>query len=378
MLRALLTTLALIGLAGTARAVCGDGIVDSGELCDSGITGAFMRCCNATCDGWRDVDGDYLCDDEDMCAGSDPASEPNDPSSRLTEATLRMDRIGPPAGDERLRFEGRLRFPASSFVDPAVAGFRFGVHGEMYYFFDVTFLTPMIAAHIPGGDGWRTGNRTWRFRDSRGRYAGVTSVSLKLITPAPVIPNDSKMTLAYKITARRGGYVVTPDLLELYDFPERYTWGQLETQMALGSTADSSTTCAQRTFPSWVDGSFNYLSPIIPCTQSRSGTRISCSTAPPIGPCQVGEPRDVLACEILAVAAAQDAYKATHGTYFTAVDGFWQDCANVPGYTPTPESGVSCNLGASSTSFTIAAIHTDGPNWSCMYRSTESPALDCF
>jgi len=368
MLRALLTALASIALAGTARAVCGDGIYDSGELCDPGVTAAFARCCNATCDGWLDADEDNLCDDEDVCTRSD--------SARLTEATLRMDRISEPAGDERVRFAGRLHFPASSFVDPAVAGFRFGVHGETYYYFQVTSLTPMIAARIPGGDGWSTHNGTWRFRDSRGRYAGVTNVALKLMTPDPVIPNGQRMTLAYKITARRGGYVVTPDIMELYDFPDRYTWGQLETQMALGSTADGSATCAQRTFPSWVDGSFDYLSPIIPCTQSRSGTRISCSTAPPIGPCRVGEPRDVLVCEVLAVAAAEEAYRATHGTYLATTGS---GCANLPGYTPTPESGVSCSVFAvSSTSFTIGAIHTNAPNWTCMYRSTETPALDCF
>jgi hypothetical protein len=369
MLRALLMVLALIGIPGTARAaVCGDGVIEAGELCDPGQTNAYSRCCNATCDGWLDADGDNLCDDEDLCTRSD--------STRLTEATLRMDRIGPPAGDERLRFAGRLRFPASSFVDPAVAGFRFGVHGETYYDFLVTSLTPMIAATIPGGEGWRAGNGTWRFRDSRGLYAGVTSVSLKLITPAPMIPNDTNMTLAYKITARRGGYVVTPDIMELYDFPDRITWGQLQTQMALGSTADGSGTCAQRTFPAFVDGSFDHFShPIIPCTQNRSGTRISCSTARPIGPCRVGEPRDVLGCEVLVVAAAEEAYKAAHGTYFATTG----DCTSLPGYTPTPESGVSCTIYAvSSTSFAIAATHENAPAYACMYDSSATPALDCF
>src|SRR6185369_16984642 len=98
MLRALLTAIGLIALAGTARAVCGDGIGDPGEVCDPGVTSAFWRCCNATCDGFLDADGDNLCDDEELCTESD--------SARLTEATLRMDRIAAPAGDERLRFGG--------------------------------------------------------------------------------------------------------------------------------------------------------------------------------------------------------------------------------------------------------------------------------
>lgn len=366
--RALLVAVALIGLAGPARAaVCGDGVFDPGELCDPGLaaTSAWARCCNATCDGWLDADGDNLCDDEDVCTRSD--------SARLTEATLWMDRVAPPAGDERMRFTGRLSFPASSFVDPAVAGFRFGLHGETYCSFAVSSLTPMIAARIPGGEGWRGGNGTWRFRDSRGRYAGVTRVALKLITPAPVLPDDPRMTLAYKITARRGGYVVTPDILEPFDFPARLAWGQLEAQMALGSTADGSATCAQRGFPTSVDGTREYGT-VVPCTQNRSGTRLSCSTAPPIGPCRVGEPRDVLECEVLAVATAQEAYKARYGTYFETSG----DCMSLPGYTPTPESGVSCFLSGSSTSFTITAINHNAPAYTCIYTSTGTPALDCF
>lgn len=370
MLRALLMTLALIGASGTARAaVCGDGIFDyPGELCDPGLapTVLFSRCCNATCDGFLDADDDNLCDDEDVCTRSD--------STRLTEATLQVDRIAPPTGDERMRFTGRLRFPASSFVDPAVAGFRFSLHGETFYYYSLATIAPMIAARIPGGEGWSAGSGRWRFSDRQGRYGGVTSVTLKVITPPP-IPNDPRMTLAFTIKARRGGYAVTPDILELYDFPDGHTWGQLETQMALGSAADGSATCAQRKFPSFVDGSFDYLSPIIPCTQNGRGTRISCSTAPPIGPCRVGEPRDVLECEILAVAAAEDAYKAAHGIYFPELP---TDCANVPGYTPTPESNVSCSVWGTSTSITIGAIHTNAPNWTCMYYSEETPGLDCF
>jgi hypothetical protein len=373
MLRTLLTTLALIALPGIARAACGDGIFDPGEKCDPGLaaTSAYNRCCNATCDGWLDADDDKLCDDEDVCARSD--------SAHLTEATLRVDRIAPPAGDERLRFKGRFRFPPSAFVDPAVAGFRFGVSGATYYFFDLpTAVTPMIAARIPGGVGWNAGNGTWRFRDSRGRYAGVTSITLKLITAAPVPPNDPAMTLAYSIKARRGGYVVTPDLIVPFDRHNPMNWGQLETQMALGSAADGDVSCAQRTFPAFVDGFFDYIGPLIPCAQNRRGSTITCSTAPPVGPCRVGEPRDVLACELLAIAAAEDAYKAAHGTYFATAGGFWQDCASLPGYTPTPESGVSCSLRSLSTSFAMVAINTSAPNYTCWYDSTATPALDCL
>jgi hypothetical protein len=203
----------------------------------------------------------------------------------------------------------------------------------------------------------------------------VTGVSLKLITGAPAVPNDPKTTLAYKITARRGGYVVTPDILEPYDFPDRITWGQLETQMALGSTADGSATCARRTFPSWVDGSFDHVGMLIPCAKNGRGTRITCETARPIGPCRVGEPRDVLVCEVLAVAAAQEAYKAAHDTYFQTTAG----CASLPGYMPTPDSGVSCTIYAtSSVGFSIAATNANAPAYTCIYTSTDTPALDCF
>jgi len=189
----------------------------------------------------------------------------------------------------------------------------------------------------------------------------VTSVALKLIMPAPEVPNDPKMTLAYTITARRGGYVVTPDMVKLYDFGNPTTWGQLQTQMALGSAADGSATCAQRAFPSYFHVSV--FVPTVPCAENRRGTTITCGSPPPIGPCRVGDPRDVLACEVLAVAAAEDAYKATHGTYFATTP---TGCASLPGYTPTPESHVGCSLWASSTSFTIAAANANAPAYTCM------------
>lgn len=362
MLRTLLIAIALVGLTGHARAaVCGDGILDfdAGEQCDPGgtTTGTYWQCCSATCQR-LDADGDGLCDDEDLCTQSYLA--------RLTEATLRVDRIGPPTGDERMRFTGRLRFPPSAFVDPAVAGFRFSLHGETSTVLETT-ITPMIAARIPGGVGWSTGNSTWRFRDPKGRYAGVTSVALKLITPAPVVPNYPKMTLAYTITARRGGYVVTPDMVELYDFDDPTTWGQLQTTMALGSAADGAETCAQHAFPSYV------VLPTVPCTENRRGTTITCGSPPPIGPCQVGEPRDVLACEVLAVATAQEAYKAAHGTYWSGPGG----CAGLPGYTPTPEALISCAVTGSTFAFAIAAASPYTPNYYCYYLSTATPALTC-
>lgn len=358
MLRAFLATLAF---AGTALAFCGDGILDyaAGEQCDPGGTtvGTYARCCTATCQR-LDADGDGLCDDEDVCDWSYTA--------RLTEATLRVQRIGPPTGDERMRFTGRLRFPSASFVDPSVAGLRFSLHGETSTVLQ-TVITPMITARIPGGEGWSTHNGTWRFRDPQGRHAGVTSVAFKLITPAPVVPNDLKTTLAYTITARRGGYVATPDMVELYDFANPTTWGQLQTQMALGSAADGSATCAQHAFPSYA------VLPTVACTLDRRGTTITCGSPPPIGPCRVGEPRDVLACEVLAVAAAEDAYKAAHGTYWSGAGG----CPALPGYTPTPEALVSCVLVGSTFSFSIAAASPYTPNYYCSYSSAASPPLDC-
>jgi hypothetical protein len=91
------------------------------------------------------------------------------------------------------------------------------------------------------------------------RYSsdGNATTDYKLHPPVP--PNDPATTLAYSIKARRGGYVVTPDLIVPFDRHNPMNWGQLETQMALGSAADGEASCAQRTFPAFVDGFFQVL-----------------------------------------------------------------------------------------------------------------------
>jgi cysteine-rich repeat protein len=60
--RRLVLALCLLGLAGTAGAVCGDGVLDPGEQCDDG--NAAGGCCTATC---TLAPLATPCDDHDAC-----------------------------------------------------------------------------------------------------------------------------------------------------------------------------------------------------------------------------------------------------------------------------------------------------------------------
>jgi len=215
--------------------------------------------------------GDGICDDRDVCERSTIAD--------TTEATLRVRGVPLPVGDERVRFSGRFRFESSDFVDPAVAGLRFSLHGEISSDAE-TQITPMIAARIPGGAGWRSSNGRWHFRDAKGLNGGITTVTLKVIMPAPLVPGDTRMSLAYRIDARRGSYAVTPDMIQQRESPSTPSWGKLVTQMALGSTADGSSTCAQAAFPASITDPPNDLF-TVPCERDRRGDTFTCSTRRP-------------------------------------------------------------------------------------------------
>ena len=183
MLRAMSIVILLLVVPATARAFCGDGVLEpgAGEQCEPNLPesiGTPAECCSATCQ-LVDADGDGICDDRDVCERSTTAD--------TTEVTLRVRGVPLPVGNERMRFSGRFRFESSDFVDPAIAGLRFSLHGEVSTDAE-TRITPMIAARIPGGAGWRSSNGRWHFRDSKGLDGGITTVTLKAIMPAPLVP----------------------------------------------------------------------------------------------------------------------------------------------------------------------------------------------
>jgi hypothetical protein len=268
-----------------------------------------------------------------------------------------------------MRFSGRFRFESADFVDPAVGGLRFSLHGEVSTD-AVTRITPMIAARIPGGAGWGSSNGRWHFRDAKGLYGGVTSVTLKLIMPAPLVPGDTRMSLAYRIDARRGSYVALPDMIRQRESLSAPSWGKLVTQMALGSSADGSSTCAQAAFPASITDPANDLY-TVPCERDRRGNTFTCSTPPPIGPCRVGAPRDVLACDVLSIAAAVEKHKAAHGGVYSL-----NQCTEVPGYAPASEFSV-CILTSTTHSFLVGMATALVPHLACYYESVATPAFYC-
>lgn len=306
-----------------------------------------------------------------VVAVSDGICDVCEPSTTAdtTEAALRVRGVPPPVGDERMRFSGRFRFESSDFVDPAVAGLRFSLHGEVSTDAE-TQITPMIAAHIPGGAGWRSSNGRWHFRDSKGLNGGITTVTLKVVMPAPLVPGDTRMSLAYRIDARRGSYVVTPDMIRRRESASTPSWGKLVTQMALGSTADGSSTCAQAAFPSSITDPANELL-TVPCAPDRRGNTFTCNTPPPIGPCRVGAPRDVLVCDLLSIVAAIDKHKAAHGGVYSL-----QSCDDVPDYTPANEF-ILCILSSALDSFKVGMATPLVPHLACYYDSAATPAFYC-
>jgi hypothetical protein len=177
------------------------------------------------------------------------------------------------------------------------------------------------------------------------------------------------MSLAYRIDARRGSYAVTPEMIRQRDSASTPSWGKLVTQMALGSTADGSSTCAQSGFPASITDPANELF-TVPCKQDRRGNTFTCRTPPPVGPCRVGAPRDVLVCDVLAMVAAVEKYKAAHGVY-----DLYQ-CGAVPGWTPANEF-IVCILTSSLNAFSVAMATPLVPHVACYYRSAETPAFSC-
>jgi hypothetical protein len=333
-----------------AFAVCGDGVLDPGESCEP----SSYRCCTATCERIDD-DGDGLCNDEDICRQSTLA--------RATEVALRITGLTTPEGDEQLRFTGRYKVSTTLFVDPSVDGFRFGLNAGVGESAFVKTTLTLLTARIPGGKGWTARSESFRYRDPKGTHGGVTSVELKRITPAPVLPNDPYVRFAFIVKARRGHYDVTPEMVQLYDFSNPGPFGQLFTQLALGTTGDGYDTCAQNQYPSYT------VQPTVPCTFSPRGDAVTCSGPPPIGPCRVGEPQDVTTCETLTVASLEDAYFAAHGEYFNG------PCAELPGYVRT--LGTTCSLTATTSAYLIAVANVAAPGFVCQYMSASTPQLFC-
>jgi len=356
-----------MALPAACFAVCGDGIVDAGEQCDAGGNNGYDMCCSATCAG-IDGDGDGVCDAIDTCRWQATA--------RLTEIVLHASGLASPIGDERFRLTGRIWIPEHPFVDPAEAGVRFGMFSWADSIANHTVATaPLVSATIPGGGRrWRAraSDGLWTYRDPRGTRGGITRIVLRRVDPDPLLGLPFPVTLAFEITGRRGRYDITPDMVAPTDFHlpiEQWTWGQIWIELGLGPAGDDPGPCDERFLPYWSSSQFA-------CSFGRNDKTLDCSGPPPVGPCHVGEPRDVTICETEVVGRAEEAYFAEHGTYFQG------PCDQLPGYVPTdPEiegAVLSCDLSGTDTRVAVSMTNNFWPANTCYYESDRDPHLTCF
>jgi uncharacterized delta-60 repeat protein len=144
---------------------------------------------HAACPALPDGDGDGTGDACDPCTGG-PAGE---------HATLKLTKILPPAGDDRMRLSIRGQLPPGAPIDPLADGLRFAVE-------DATGAT-LLDTTIPPGSldtsidvGWATTGTRFRYRNRRAivpRVEGVDGATLRLSA-------DGEVRL--KIKGKNGSY----------------------------------------------------------------------------------------------------------------------------------------------------------------------------
>ena len=287
-----------------------------------------------------DADADALCDVSDPCLSTVPA-----PFDAIKEPVLTIRGLDQPAGGQRLRLKGTLLVPGVPAVDPAANGVRVMVRE---WFADRTF----VHAVVPGGAGWmvHAGGR-WTYRDPTGQAGGVTRINIRPVA-APRVPAYANPRAAYAIDVEARG--VTLALA-----------GVLEATVSLHGTVLNGRQCGDALFAD-----------VLPwrCTVGAYGNSARCGSARRVGPCRVSDPNDMVVCDALNAAAAEDAYFFETGSYFGG------PCANMPRFVPTP--GVACTAarttnGDGSPGFALATTHPQA-SWSCTWYSDTGPNLSCY
>jgi hypothetical protein len=317
-------------------AVCGNGILEPGEDCDAGAGNGTDDCCSTACrlvD--RDVDG--TCDAIDPCADG----------IYIKDSKLRITRLSTPPGDDRLRFAGTVTIPNEmNFappIDPATSGVRlrmftpgFDPHGSA-----------VMDASIPGGSQWtHLSAAAWRYRDPTGVVGGITRVKVKLLPP--LVPTTHLTRVAFEIHGRRGDYPLTPDVVD----------SNLQVTLSLVAPGDASNRQCGSVF--YTPAQRNR------CGLGASHDTLACAGPPPVGPCHVGDPNDLVVCDVVNAAHAEDAYFAAHGTYYSG------PCTGLPGFVASP--GVSCSAAGIATAFSIATA--GATPYVCIWTSNAPPITD--
>jgi len=312
----------LVLLATTAAtAVCGNGILEVNESCDDGDGNGRDGCCTTNCQV-VDSDQDGICDSLDGCSSPNPA---------LVDAPrFTVGGVSTPAGDDTFHFTGLLTVGTSS-IDPASRGMRITVTQP--------FVGPILAAVIPGGNGWTTRSEgdAWSYHDPLGSNDGITRI---------VVRRKWLTTFAFRIEGRRGAYAPA------YRGP---------VTISLALDADPGTAaCGVARFS------------MSRCAPSASGRTLRCDPVPPIIPCRDSRPDAILECQVRNAASAEEAYFVLHESYYSGL------CDGLPGF--DAPVGLSCTAAGTSLTFSIAAAHVAGTEV-CIWDSPPTagtPQMRCF
>ncbi|MCW5890607.1 MAG: DUF4215 domain-containing protein [bacterium] len=202
------------------RPAAGD--CDLAEHC----TGAAVACPPDT--GLPDTDGDTVCDALDNCVDvanptqadgdGDAQGDACDPCTNLvptvgSKSALTLDKLLPPAGDDKLSFTSFFAaVPGTADIDPLADGVRFLI-------VDATGALP-VDVTIPGGAyvpadkaGWKVNARAtvWTYKNAGTVVPAVDGIITVQIKRDPAKPG----TLKVKVVGKNGGYAVDPTALPL-------------------------------------------------------------------------------------------------------------------------------------------------------------------
>lgn len=352
--RVALVGLAVSGIVLTCLpvlAACGDGVVEGTEQCDDGSANGTDGCCSASCT-LVDRDGDGLCDALDSCDLGN--------GLRIKETKLVARRLLSPPGDDALRFSGTITVPSRPAIDPSASGMRLTLYSQQSGPLGEPPRYPttlVLDATLPGGERWRRSpsGTTFSYRDPRGEAAGITRAKLKLL--APLIPTPNLIKVAFSILGRRGDYAITPAMV---DFGIHTGGGAMMISLAVGNLSPTNPQCGQTIY---------FKEVATHCDFSASGDSVACMGPPPVGPCHLGDPDDLVFCDLLDAAHAEDQYFAEHGTYLIG------PCTDLPSFVPSP--GVGCSASGSATSFVVDTWHPLALR-RCTWTSNPAPGNPSF
>jgi hypothetical protein len=293
-----------------------------------------------------DGDLDGVCDTVDPCVFGD---------YKLKEPAFTAARLADPAGDETLRFSGILIFLHDTPIDPAATGLRLIVRSGL---FTQGGLVLDVAA--PGGSGWRgsSSRASWRYRDSIGSAGPVRRASVRRIGGWVGL---YEAAYAITIEARGVGVAAVSDL-------------EGHKATVLLDASAGTTQCGDAQFLPWLITDVPGVPPYEPpsweprCKLGGRDRRLRCTSGPRVGPCRASLPIDLVLCDTIATAAAQEEYRARHGTYFSG------PCDALPG---VGSPGVSCTTAGTATDFSATAVAVVN-GYSCTWSSAGAePHLVC-